>query len=440
MKRGCPFHRLDQQYRLCRKSKRMKPSLFRKSSLERLSSPEQLDQLIRVTTTKGWLVFMGLMALVVAAVVWGVCGSITATVEGKGILMKAGGLIKVQSIADGVVQEIRIRPGDFVRQGEVVARLSRFDLKNQINETRVRLEELERQKEEEQKYREQEVELQRIYLQQEETAVIASMKSDEEQLVFMEKKVVDFEKMGRTGAVSNQQVVDLYNQRDSLKQKLAASKNRLKEIQRERVEISRTILIEETSADVGIEETRRALRVLEQQFRMESELISPYTSRVVELLVNEGTFVEAGTAVVNLEPLYGDETDLQAVIYVTSEGSNLEPGMEAQISPAGVKKEEFGFIRGKIARVSDFPASPPGMMRVLGNENLVRSLTAMGPVIEVTVDLMVSAQSQGDFVWSSPKGPTVKIRSGTICTTTLVEKRQRPIFLVIPWIRKATGI
>ena len=418
----------------------MKPSLFRKSSLERLSSPEQLDQLIRVTTPNGWLVFIGLMVLVMAAVVWGICGSISATVEGKGILMKAGGVMTVQAVADGVVQEVRVRPGDFVDQGEIVVRLSRFDLKNQINGTRVRLEELERQKEKEQRYREQEVELQRIYLQQEEAAVIASINSDEEQLAFMDKKVVDFEKMVRTGAVSNQQVVDLYNQRDSLKQKLAASKNRLKEIQRERVAISRTIVREETTAEVSIEETRRTLHVLEQQFRMESEITSPCAGRVVELLVNEGSFVDAGTAVVSLEPVDGEETELKAVIYVTSEGSNLEPGMEAQISPAGVKKEEFGFIRGEITRVSDFPASPPGMMRVLGNENLVRSLTAMGPVIEVTVDLLVSQQSQSRFVWSSPKVPKVKIRSGTICTAVLVEKRQHPIFLVIPWIRKATGI
>jgi HlyD family secretion protein len=422
------------------KNKTMKPSVFRKSSLERLSSPEQLDQLMRVTTPKGWLVFLGLMVLVVVAVVWGIFGRIAVTVEGKGILMKSGGIMTVQSIAAGVIQEISVWPGDIVRQGEVVARLSRFDLKNRINETRVRLEELERQKDKERRYREQEVELQRIYLQQEEAAVVASIRSDGEQLEFMEKKAADFEKMARTGAVSRQQLVDIYTQRDSLKHKVAVSENRLKEIQRKRVEISRMMLIEETSAEAGIEETRRTLRVLEQQFRMESEMTSPYTGRVVELLVNEGTFVEAGTAVVSLEPVDGSEAELQAVIYVTSEGSNLKPGMEAQISPAGVKKEEFGFIRGTIVRVSDFPASPQGMMRVLGNENLVRSITAMGPVIEVTVDLVASEQSPSGFAWSSPRGPTVTVRSGTICTATLVEKHQRPLYFVIPWIRKATGM
>ena len=37
--------------------------IFRKVALERLSSPEQLDQLMQVTSPKGWLALAGLGAL-----------------------------------------------------------------------------------------------------------------------------------------------------------------------------------------------------------------------------------------------------------------------------------------------------------------------------------------------------------------------------------------
>ncbi len=57
--------------------------LFRKKSLERVSSPEQLNDYIRVTTPTVWLVLLALVILLAGILVWGVLGSVTAqTAEG----------------------------------------------------------------------------------------------------------------------------------------------------------------------------------------------------------------------------------------------------------------------------------------------------------------------------------------------------------------------
>ena len=50
----------------------MRRQLFRQVALERLSSPERLDELIEVTTPRLWLVLLGAGALFLAAVGWGV--------------------------------------------------------------------------------------------------------------------------------------------------------------------------------------------------------------------------------------------------------------------------------------------------------------------------------------------------------------------------------
>ena len=63
-------------------------SLFRKESLERLSSPERLDQLIQVVKPKEWLPLAALGALVVLAVVWSIFGRIPFTVSGRGVLIR----------------------------------------------------------------------------------------------------------------------------------------------------------------------------------------------------------------------------------------------------------------------------------------------------------------------------------------------------------------
>ncbi len=66
-------------------------SLFRKESLERLSSPERLEQLMQVSRAKDWLFLATLGALVVLAVLWSIFGRLPITVNGRGILIRSQG-------------------------------------------------------------------------------------------------------------------------------------------------------------------------------------------------------------------------------------------------------------------------------------------------------------------------------------------------------------
>lgn len=50
--------------------------LFRQSALERLSSPEQLDQLMQVTTSRGWFALAAVIGLLVVGVVIAAVGEI----------------------------------------------------------------------------------------------------------------------------------------------------------------------------------------------------------------------------------------------------------------------------------------------------------------------------------------------------------------------------
>jgi hypothetical protein len=61
----------------------MQDKLFRKAALEKLSSPEELDQLMQVTTPKGWLALVALICVLVATVVIGIFSVIPVRVEGQ---------------------------------------------------------------------------------------------------------------------------------------------------------------------------------------------------------------------------------------------------------------------------------------------------------------------------------------------------------------------
>lgn len=64
-----------------------KSSIFRKEALERLSSPEQLDQLMQIVTPRSWLPLAALSGLLACGLGWSFVGRIPVTTDGKGALV-----------------------------------------------------------------------------------------------------------------------------------------------------------------------------------------------------------------------------------------------------------------------------------------------------------------------------------------------------------------
>ena len=100
-------------------------NVFRKVAIERVSSPEQLDLLMQITSPAGWLALATLGALIVAAAVWSIFGSIPDLVDARGLLMRGERLSEIQAPMAGTVQKLSVRPGSTVRQNEVVAIIRR---------------------------------------------------------------------------------------------------------------------------------------------------------------------------------------------------------------------------------------------------------------------------------------------------------------------------
>lgn len=59
----------------------MKESIFRKKSLERISSPEELDDYIKVTSPSMWLIMAAIILLLAAMIIWSFTGRMEITLE-----------------------------------------------------------------------------------------------------------------------------------------------------------------------------------------------------------------------------------------------------------------------------------------------------------------------------------------------------------------------
>ena len=95
--------------------------LYRKSALERISSPEQLDKVLKVTSPMSWLALIGLTVIILVTVIWSIVGTIPVTITTKGMVASYSvGSNAVYTQEAGEVVSVRVRTGEAVHLGDPV--------------------------------------------------------------------------------------------------------------------------------------------------------------------------------------------------------------------------------------------------------------------------------------------------------------------------------
>jgi HlyD family secretion protein len=119
--------------------------LFRKEALERLSSPEQLDQLMQIVKPRSWLILAGLGGLTIAALAWSVFGQLPMRVSAQAVLIYPYQIRDIQSPASGRLRQLNVQVNSLVRQGDLIAMIDQPELQKQIQQQQLKLVELEQQ-------------------------------------------------------------------------------------------------------------------------------------------------------------------------------------------------------------------------------------------------------------------------------------------------------
>ncbi|OQA79692.1 MAG: Colicin V secretion protein CvaA [bacterium ADurb.Bin243] len=419
----------------------MSGELFRKAALEKLSTPDQLDRLVVITHPRGWLALLAAALAIATGLIWGVFGTISYKVSGTGMLIKTGGLFNISHDFTGKIIDIRVREGDFVKEGDVVARIDQSTTLNQIVDLREKIKNLVAQKEKTISYN-SESNIKNIeYIDDEAKKLNDSIKSNTENLKILNEKLANQKTLVEKGLITKDTALSTKQQINTLEETIASSKNQLKELEVKKVETKKTQNEEIYTIDGQIKENTDNLNTLLKKYEDSSKIISPYAGKVVQIVAAIGKSVASGEAIVTLELIGKNIKDIEAIVYVPiGEGKLVKPGMDIRISPTIVKKEEYGFILGKVTKVSEYPVTSARILELLANDQLVSSITNSGAVLEVKADLISDKTTYSGYKWSTEKGPPLKIQSGTFCESLVTYKTERPINLVIPILKKWTGI
>ncbi len=412
--------------------------IYRKVALARLSSPEQLDQLMQVTNPRGWLALSALLALLLAALVWAVFGSIPTEAVGQGILLRHGGVSELVAAGSGQVEEVLVTVGDALERGQVIARIRQESLMRQIEDSVAKQAELDAEYRELQRYVGEQRRLSAAGLEQQRADLERSIATLERQLELIAERLRVQSELLADGLITQQTLLDLEQEANTTRDQIAADRLELgglelrrlegeQELER-RLEIRRGVL-----RDLDLE-----LRELRGELEENVHIVSPEAGRVLELMVDRGDVVSPGTPVLSMEIV---SEELMAVVFVpAAQGKQMRRGMKARIVPSTVQREEHGFMIGEVQRVAEFPSTSRGMQRLLANEELVEDLMQEGPPIQVDVSLVHDPATPSGYRWSSSRGPDLDISSGTLAAGSIIVRQDRPISLVIPKLRERLGI
>jgi HlyD family secretion protein len=559
-------------------------ALFRQESLERLSSPERLDQLMKVVSPKDWLPLATLGSLVGIAFIWSIVGRIPITASGQGVLIYPRQVVAVQSASSGQIKELKVKAGDRVKAEDVIATVELPEIQKQLQQQKEKLMELQEQNQgvnrlqgertklefstiEQQRQSIQErirntqaltpilqaritssIQQQRLSvlerirnttaltptlrdrgreaLKAEREALESQLKTAEKSRVTLQRRwdvregllnrlatdengkplldkngnpikgpviTEDVARQAEQEYLSNEanianlkarlreqearqteaeknfrdnlnsiselqaQLRELdgreseaeKNYRDNLNS-LSELKAQLRDLDSKVPNLKQQNLESLTSRENQIQEVKRAIAQLELQLKQNSEIKSPYSGRVLEVTATRGQILSPGFRLGSIDA-ENQSRELVAVTYfAVQDGKKIEQrlkdlkekgkAVEVQVTPTTVKRERFGGIKGTVTSVSVFPITKEGAALSVGNIELMESLVAKGPQLEVVAKLKPDSSTFSGYAWSSSKGPPMKMSSGTTTTVRATVEEVPPITFVLPFLRSFFGL
>lgn len=464
-------------------------SVFRKSSLEKLSSPEQLDKLIKITSPRSWMILAFFVLIVVATVIWSLTGSIPKKIQAQGIIISSGGAKSVFSTVEGEISDVTIERNDYVHIGDTIARVTQgpmvddavqteqqikeiesfslnvtsntlkmsesnlnlLDIKNQISDIDKQLIKTRNNNPTVKMVTDLDKSLIEIEMYQ------ADLIKKTSELKSIENEMEGNQKLLEAGALAPSEYdkyiesknTAVFNQRNALLNLEQSQKNQLslqKQYAQAKTDFSNDVqylMFKRATLEANFAATKSAKldtlykkrRDLQQKLKA-SEIVSHVEGQVLAVMANPGNVVQKGVEVAKILEKGGHVNNSNAVFYVPVEnGKKLIPGMRINVYPSTANRQEFGHMIAVITNISKYVVSADEMRLKLGNEELVNTFLKQGVLVQVDAYLLKDPQTKSGYYWSNKKGKTLTVLDGTMCSASVTVEKNKPITLLLPLLK-----
>jgi HlyD family secretion protein len=416
----------------------MNREIFRASALARMASPDQLDQLMRVTSARGWVALFAVGIVLATAVVWGFEGTLATKAAGTGVVTRTGNMRTIGTLGGGRVIAVDVKVGDEIKEGQLVASVAQPSQLEKIRSAEAELTDARKEKDRRASVRSESARLETDSYEKRRASLEQQIRSQQNEAKTVAEEIPVQEELLAKGLVTRRQVL-------TLRERLAGIENNIAGLQTQIVELdanqNRDQNVKEQSTvdfDSRITDLQRNLVLLKQELELTSKVTSPYAGQVIEVSALPGSLVAVGANILTVQP---DVEQLELVGFVSAaHAKEVKRDMDVEVVPSSVKVEEYGFIRGKVESIAEFPSTESALMLLFQNSALVQTVAKSGSVHEVHVRLLPRDTTPSGFEWSSKDGAPIKLTPGTTCEISIVTREQAPVTMVFPYIKKTLGI
>lgn len=392
--------------------------LFRKNPFESLSSLHHTDRLLRVVRIRGWISLCFFLCLVVILGGWAFRAEIPIHVDGKGVLFAPYNTVKIQTLSEGVVEEVKIKEKETVNQGERVATLKNTSKQFEYEEKKERLRSL-----------------------QKEIAGYKKLFSEEKQIELGSGEKVLANQREKVNALigwiqregdipsSYSLQIELFNALSSI----ATQEMEIALIKKELLSLSYADKLNSLSQELSI--TQAELRQLDLELEG-LEVFAPVGGTIMEVTAIPGEFLPSNSMIGWMQtPLLPGCCQLIYAFLPMAAGEKVKEGMLAKIELASVDPKKYGMLLGKVKEILPYPASEEGgRLKILPSVELRKYLVS-GPLsLLVLIELLPDPSTPTGYQWTSLQGPPSMIMPGTIAEVQVILEKKRPISYIFPML------
>lgn len=412
---------------------------FRENAVESAASPDQVNQVAPITSPRLWILVAAAATVTAAFVAWGVLGTIPLTVRGTGLLIEGTMVVAAEAPSDGRVGEVRVRQGDRVSQGDVLAVVANPALEAQLQDARAAAARL----------REQDVSMLAAEEQSLAAAIAALDAREQEARQRIEKataaadafsKSIETKRdLVRQGLLAEADLLGTVNTQLEIDRALSECRNELRRIAADRADAGIRHAQERQRRRNAIADADAAVRQAEARLDADRNVVAPRPGKVLQVLRGAGDVVRRGGSVAVISDV-GDGSLRCYAFFPLADGKRIAGAMPARVEPSVADRERFGVIAATVRDVEPVVGTRESLSRIINSPEVVQDIERRyGGIVSAVLDLAADPATPTGLRWSGGDGYPKPLVPGTICDVDVVTEEVAPIRLLLPWIKQVVG-
>ena len=412
---------------------------FRENAVESAASPDQVNQVAPITSPRLWILVAAAATVTAAFVAWGALGTIPLTVRGTGLLIEGTMVVAAEAPLDGRIAEVRVRQGDRVSQGDVLAIVANPALEAQLQDARsaaVRL-------------RDQDAAMGAAEEQSLSAAIAALDAREQEASQRIEKaaaaaaafsKSVETKRdLVRQGLLSEADLLGTVSTQLEIDRALSEGRNELRRIAADRADSGIRHAQERQRRRNAIADADAAVRQAEARLDADRNVVAPRPGKVLQVLRGAGDVVRRGGSVAVISDV-GDGSLRCYAFFPLADGKRIAGAMPARVEPSVADRERFGVIAATVRDVEPMVGTRESLSRIINSPEVAQDIERRyGGIVSAVLDLAVDQSTPTGLRWSGGAGYPKPLVPGTICDVDVVTEEVAPIRLLLPWIKQVVG-